>query len=98
MIALRSIKLQPALLALEDSTKVESPAGGLGSDPLHDEAQQERRRTMATVLCQYAATPCAWELADKLARSWGFSCSALGVVRPADPEGERRRKGVVQRG
>lgn len=89
--------LQPALLAsVEEGPQPTN--NGLGSDPLVDELQLQRRRTMATVLCQYAATPAAWELADKLARSWGFSCAALGVSRPADPEGERRRKGVVQRG
>lgn len=90
--------LQPALLALEDSPNGESPAGGLGSDPLEDEYRQERRRAMARTLCEYATTPAAWLIADRLAQSWGFSCTALGTPKPADPDGERRRVGVMQRG
>lgn len=102
LIAHRATKLQPALLALEDSPKGESPAqpsgNSLQADPLIDEAQQAKRRSMARTLCEYATTPAAWLIADRLAVSWGFSCSALGVSKPADPDGERRRVGVVQRG
>lgn len=104
MIAQRATKLQPALFPqLENSTKVESPAqptpNTLVADPLIDEYRQAKRRAMARTVCQYAATPCSWELADKLARSLGFSCAELGVAKPADPEGDRRRRqGVCHRG
>ena len=117
LIAHRATKLQPALLALEDSTivekehlqtvlqndstKVESPAqpsgNGLGSDPLIDEYRQAKRRAMARTLCEYATTPAAWLIADRLAVSWGFSCAALGVSKPVDVEGERRRAAQLLR-
>lgn len=70
----------------------------LQADPLIDEAKQDRRRAMARILCEYAATPAAWLIADRLAQSWGLSCAALGCPCPPDPDGERRRMGVVQRG
>ena len=98
LIAHRVTKLQPALLALQDDTpNGESLAGGLGSDPLEDEPRQRRRRHMALIVCRGASTPAAWAIADRLAVSWGLSCSALGVPAPPDPDGERRRVGVVKR-
>lgn len=71
-----------------------APAGvGCSTDDgAADVRQQARRRTLATVLCCGAATPAAWEIADRLAVAWGFSCAALGVAKPSAPEGERRRK------
>ena len=89
--------LQPALLALEDSPNGECPAGGLASDPLIDEAQQERRRHMAVIVCRGASTAAAWLIADRLAQSWGFSCAALGTPKPADPDGERRQAAKLLR-
>ena len=68
----------------------------LATDGLEDEPRQQRRRHMALIVCRGASTPAAWAIADRLAQSWGFSCSALGVPAPPDPDGERRR--VVQRG
>lgn len=92
--------LQHSKPALQnDSTNVEKPAAqGLATDPLIDEEGESRRRHMATIVCANAQTPAAWLIADRLAQSWGFSCAALGAPSPADPEGERRRKGIVQRG
>lgn len=94
LIAHCATKLQPALLALEDSTKVESPAqpsgNSLQADPLIDEYRQAKRRAMALTLCEYATTPAAWLIANRLAQSWGFSCTALGTPKPADPDEERR--------
>ena len=89
--------LQPSLLASVEEGPAPSPGGGLASDPLVDEAQQQRRRHMALILCRNGVNAASWELANRLAVSWGFSCSALGVDRPADPDGERRRV-VVRHG
>lgn len=97
LIAHRVTKLQPALLALEDSSMVESPVGGLGSDPLEDEDRQARRRRMAITLCQNGQNVASWDIANRLAVCWGFSCAALGVPRPVDPEGERR-PGLARQG
>lgn len=103
MIAQRATELQPALFSMENAATAESQrptanvstmpgqGGGLASDPLIDETRQARRRDMALTLCQYAATGASWEMANRLAAAWGFSCQALGVDRPADPEKERRR-------
>ena len=73
-------------------------ANSLQADPLEDEPRQRRRRHMALIVCRGASTPAAWAIADRLAQSWGLSCTALGTPKPADPDEERRRVGVVQRG
>ena len=73
-------------------------ANSLQADPLIDEYRQAKRRAMALTLCEYATTPAAWLIANRLAQSWGLSCTALGTPKPADPDEERRRVGVVQRG
>ena len=95
MIARRVTKMQSDLLALEDSPNGESPAQPSGislqADPLIDEYRQAKRRAMALTLCEYATTPAAWLIANRLAQSWGLSCTALGTPKPADPDGERRR-------
>ena len=66
-------------------------ANSLQADPLIDEYRQAKRRAMALTLCEYATTPAAWAIAERLAVSWGLSCSALGVPAPHDPAGVRRR-------
>ena len=73
-------------------------ANSLQADPLEDEPRQQRRRHMALIVCRGASTPAAWLIANRLAQSWGLSCTALGTPKPADPDEERRRVGVVQRG
>ena len=69
-------------------------ANSLQADPLEDEPRQRRRRHMALIVCRGASTPAAWAIAERLAKSWGLSCSALGVPAPPDPDGGRRRVGV----
>ena len=71
-------------------------ANSLATDGLEDEPRQQRRRHMALIVCRGASTPAAWAIADRLAQSWGLSCSALGVPAPHDPDGVRRRV-VVKR-
>ena len=71
-------------------------ANSLATDGLEDEPRQQRRRHMALIVCRGASTPAAWLIANRLAQSWGFSCSALGVPAPHDPDGARRRV-VVKR-
>ena len=66
-------------------------ANSLATDGLEDEPRQQRRRHMALIVCRGASTPAAWLIANRLAQSWGLSCTALGTPKPADPDGERRR-------
>lgn len=89
--------LQPALLALLESAVAAQPSG-LQADSLVDAYRQAKRRAMVRTLCENATTPAAWLIAERLAVSWGMSCAALGTPKPVDPDGERRRVGVVQRG
>jgi len=81
-----------------DSPNGESPAqprgNSLQADPLEDEYRQARRRAMARTLCQNGVNGASWELANKLAQSWGMSCSMFGIDRPADDEGDFRRQRV----
>ena len=49
--------------------------------------QQRRRRDMATFLCKRAQNGCAWQMADRLAKSWELGgCSALGIDIPAESD------------
>ena len=57
-------------------------ANSLATDGLEDEPRQQRRRHMALIVCRGASTPAAWAIAERLAQSWGLSCSALGVPEP----------------
>lgn len=47
------------------------------------EAQQRRRRNMATLLCRNALNGTSWRLADRLSVAWECGgCEALGVKCP----------------
>jgi len=46
-----------------------------------------RRQRLAHILCDRAQTPCAWLMADRLAKAWELGgCAAIGI--PAKVENE----------
>jgi hypothetical protein len=63
---------------------LDQPTSRTEPAPEPTEAQQARRERYARTLYLNAANATSWRMADRLARAWGLSCEALGIVQPDD--------------